>query len=347
MLKENFKIRSQYFIFLSFLLIINGCATASRRPSVSKEIPLNQLCERQKINWQWDTINQIVWLSAPEFKAGVLINSPLMIFQGEGIVLSAPVRIKKSVVVVPADFERILIERLAKGLDKNFKFPLGNIRYIILDPGHGGKDPGAIGVTGVEEKDIVLDITKRLKKILEGYGISVKMTRETDEFISLQERTEIASRLNADLFVSIHANSSPERNVDGIEVFSLRDLGYLEKNEAQRKDNHRLLFGQLAMKKHHPDLENILSDLLYSHKQAESPLLADFVAEQTAQYVETSNRGLKDARFYVLRNTLIPAILVEVGFLSNPREEKFLKTSIYRQKVASGLARSIVEYSNR
>ena len=187
-----------------------GCATASRRPGTGKEeTALKEICEAQKINWQWDTINQIARLSSPEIKADLLINSRVMILQGEEIVLSAPVRIKKSIVVVPEDFKRVLIERLAKGVDKNFKFPAGNIRYVILDAGHGGKDPGAIGVTGIEEKDIVLDITRRLKKILESYGVTVKMTREKDEFISLQERTEIASRSNADLFVSIHANSSP------------------------------------------------------------------------------------------------------------------------------------------
>ncbi len=305
-----------------------------------------ELCAEQDISCHWDTVSQIVWITASHFKAQVLMDSQLGLIDGEKVILSAPVKIRRSIVIVPFDFQRKLMEKIAKESREIKEYPIKKIREIIIDAGHGGKDPGAIGSAGTEEKEIVLDVAKRLKRMLEDYGIKVKMTRSTDEFISLQERTEIASRSKADFFVSIHANSSPERSAQGIEVFALRDLGYLEKDEAQRRGNHRLLFNQLAMKKYHADLEEILSDLLYHCKQEESPLLANCVVEGTSQYAKIKNRGLKNARFYVLRNTLIPSVLVEVGFLSNPQEEKLLKTSLHRQKIALGLAKSILEYAS-
>lgn len=334
--------------FICVLFIVNGCATTQKRQGGGRqEMSLKEICGQQGISCHWDTVSQIVWITSPYFKAQVLMNSQMVIINGEKIILSAPVKIKRSAVIVPFDFQRKLIEKTAKESQERKEYSIRKIREIIIDAGHGGKDPGAIGSAGTEEKGIVLDIANRLKRILEDYGIKVKMTRSTDEFISLQERTEIASRSQADFFVSIHANSSPERSAQGMEVFSLRDLGYLEKDEAQRKENHRLLFSQLAMKKYDADLEEILSDLLYNCKQTESPLLADYIVQGTAQYAKIKNRGLKDARFYVLRNTLIPSVLVEVGFLSNPQEEKLLKTSLHRQKIALGLAKSILEYASR
>ena len=122
------------------------------------------------------------------------------------------------------------------------KKPLRPI-VVVIDPGHGGKDPGAIGRSGVQEKKIVLDISKRLKKILLNRGYKVKMTREKDEFISLQGRTEIASKSMADLFVSVHANSSPVRSVHGLEVYAAEYLDFKSRNEEQRKKNQNLIQG--------------------------------------------------------------------------------------------------------
>ena len=224
---------------------------------------------------------------------------------------------------------------------------LVRVHEIILDAGHGGKDPGAIGPMGLLEKDVVLDIAQRLAEIFKDRGVKVILTRESDVFISLQSRTEMASQSQADLFVSIHANSSPIRSVAGVEVFSLKDLGYVEKNEVQRKTNYELMFETLAMKQGSKDLENILEDLLYSHKQAQSLSLAKTLSETVSQEANTENRGFKTSHFYVLRNTLIPAVLVEIGFLTHPREEKLLQTSAYRQKIAEGLARGILLYDSQ
>jgi len=214
----------------------------------------------------------------------------------------------------------------------------------LIDAGHGGKDPGAIGKTGLYEKKVVLDISKRLKKILEGKGIKVIMSRGADKFISLGKRTEIASSSHADVFISIHANAHPQRSIHGVEVYSLKKLGYLEKNEDQRKLNYKKMYGSLKMKQDDRDLQDIIVDIYDMNKQTESEKLGRILSLRLASILKTKNLGLKKSRFYVLRNTLIPAVLVEVGFLSNPREERFLKTKAYRQKVAVGIANGILEY---
>jgi len=166
------------------------------------------------------------------------------------------------------------------------------------------------GRGGVQEKKIVLDISKRLKNILKRRGFKVKMTRNDDRFVSLQKRTEIASRSHADLFVSIHANSSPSRSVQGFEVFTSKHLGLKEKTEAQRITNQRLMFNNLSMKNGSKDVENIISDMLYTHKQGEAKALAKQLVKKTTKIIKTKNRGEKQSRFYVLRNTLIPASIM-------------------------------------
>ena len=129
-----------------------------------------------------------------------------------------------------------------------------------------------LGRAGIKEKKVVLDISNRLKKILQNRGLTVKMTRERDEFISLQKRTEIASRSNADLFVSVHANSSPVRGVNGIEVFSAKNLKIMDKDAAVRRKNKQLLFRNLSMKNGASNVEKIVLDMLYTNKQAEAKI---------------------------------------------------------------------------
>ena len=337
------KLKISVLIFI-LAFIVNGCASSKPANTTAyHEKFLKKLCEHYGISLQWDHISQLITLTYEGKETKILVGSPMAIVNGDAITLSGPVVMIESSIVVPADFIVKVVEPM-RVKSTAPAYPSLAIREVIIDPGHGGKDPGAVGVSGAQEKDIVLDIAKRLKKILENRGLRVIMTRETDVFISLQERTEIASRSKADLFISIHANSSLVQTVYGIEVFSLKGLSSLEQNEAQREMNHQILFKSLTMKRHNENLEKILADMLYSYKQAESHELADHAAEKISRFVKTKNRGMKYARFYVLRNTLIPAVLVEVGFLSNTREERLLANGLYRQKVADGLAKSILEY---
>lgn len=342
--------KHKFFIFLLFAfpgLLAGGCATLPKEPvGAYREAYLKDICVRNDIRWQWDHVAQVATLRHKGAGAEVLVGSDLVLVGGERVALSAPVRMVRSAVMVPPDFQSKVIDRLLREAGRQKGYAAPKIREIIIDAGHGGKDPGAIGRTGTQEKKIVLDIAKRLRRILQGRGFSVRMTRDGDRFISLPERTEIASRAGADLFISVHANSNPSRGVHGLEVYTAGDSGFMDGDEAQRRTNRRLMFRNLSMKNGDSQVERIVSDMLHTHKQGEGKVLAGRLARQTARVAKTRNRGVKDARFYVLRNTLVPAVLVEVGFLTNPREEKLLRSGAYRQRIARGLAEGILDYAN-
>ena len=219
------------------------------------------------------------------------------------------------------------------------------IRSIVIDAGHGGKDPGAQGHAGVKEKNIVFDVAKRVKGMLEEAGLKVIMTRDSDTFISLPQRTEITSKSNADLFVSIHANSNPVKKTQGIEVYYVRTSNHRDLQEDQRTANEKIFTKQLNLK-YSPRLKGIISDMMYAHKTAESAPLAQRIVRESSSYVNAPNRGARTCRFFVVRNTLVPAVLIEIGYLTNRQEEAKLNTSTYRQKLAETISQSILKYAS-
>jgi len=341
-------IRYSKFIVLFLMALLNGCATVPAGPGTTfsrDKIYLKDICDHYDVECQWDSFSKVVCVSHGVRAAKGLIGSNMFYLDGEKIILAAPLSLSKSAVVVSGDFKEKVIDRIKKSGEERRDYSVSKIKRVIIDAGHGGKDPGAIGVSGYHEKKVVLDIALRLKKILNARGVETIMTRQTDKFISLKDRTVIASQSKADLFISIHANAHASAGVSGIEVYSLEDLTLSEKNEVQRRDNHETMFSRLSMDRKDKDIKEILSDMLYLHKQAVSSDLASQVSRKAAGKLETKNLGHKNSRFYVLRNTLIPAILVEVGFLTNPKEEKRLKTKAYREKIAISLAESILEYA--
>ncbi len=335
------------FVCLLTLGFFAGCATVPKKslPSANEAF-LKDLCDLHQIHIEWDNVSRVVTLSFQDQRAKFLVGSDVVFINNDKIYLSSATRIEQSAIIVPIDFKTKIIDRLTPVIYKHHAvtYAAHPLREVIIDPGHGGKDPGAIGRVGTREKDIVLDVSRRIKRLLEKDGIKVRMTRNRDEFITLQGRTEMACRSKADLFVSIHANSSPVKAVSGMEIYSLRDLDYSERNEAQRKANTDLMFRHLLMDRKDHDLQNIVSDLLYSYKQAEGSYLAGYISEQVPEISRIKSRGSKVARFYVLRNTMIPAVLVEIGYVTNPQEERQLRQSVYRQKIAGALAETISSY---
>lgn len=327
-----------------FMLWLGGCSTTPRPVAVElRENHLKELCTQFNLQMTWDSVTEVVTLEKNGMKARALVGSEVVVLGDEKISLSSPLKRSKSEIIVPGDFKRKVIDRL----NERPGYAIKRFKEIMIDAGHGGKDPGAISRSGIKEKTIVLDIAERLKHNLEDQGVKVDLTRDKDEFISLKGRTELACRSNADLFVSIHANSSRNKNVDGVEVYYLRDLDVKEKRDPELKDNYRIKYRELNMAKGSPKLEKIVTDMMYTHKQAESKRLADFLSEKSTNLIDATDRGSKEAGFFVLRNTLIPAILVEVGFVTNVQEGKKLKTALYRQKIADGIAKSILDYENQ
>ncbi len=222
------------------------------------------------------------------------------------------------------------------------QFGLG-IERIVIDPGHGGKDPGAIGVKGLKEKDVVLKLAKLLaKKLREKLGVKVILTRNRDKYIPLIQRPAIANSKKADLFISLHTNASPDKRAKGIETYY---LNFTTDPEAMRV----AALENAATKKSLSDLQDLIKAILANTKLSESRLLAEKVQESLVHtlkryYPDIEDRGVKYAPFLVLVGARMPAILVEIGFITNPKEESRLKNSHYLEMIAEGIAKGIEVY---
>ncbi len=217
---------------------------------------------------------------------------------------------------------------------------------IVIDPGHGGEDPGAIGPTGLKEKDVVLNLSQRVRdKIKKKLGWDVIMTRDDDRFIPLDERTAIANSKNAALFLSIHANACTDRRICGIESFVLGTTTDKVALRLAAKENN-------ISTKQVSDLQVILADLKLNdpHKVIPSNLLADCVQRSLVKdlqhYGQVRDLGVKQAPFVVLIGADMPSILVEVSFISNPREEKWLRNPRYLNTLADAIVDGLTQYAH-
>jgi N-acetylmuramoyl-L-alanine amidase len=223
------------------------------------------------------------------------------------------------------------------------------LRLIVIDPGHGGHDPGATGPSGTEEKDVVLDVSRRVARMVEeGLGVKVAMTRSTDVFIPLRDRTNFANRQRADLFVSIHANAHPRSFSEGVETYFLSSEA--TDNEARQvaaSENGVVQLESPTQRQRTDALKSILWDLAQSEFQQESSFLAETVQDLMTRSLELVNRGVKQAGFYVLGGAAMPAILIEVGFITNPREERKLASAEHREAVARAIYAGLAEYKRR
>ncbi len=224
-------------------------------------------------------------------------------------------------------------------------------KRIVLDPGHGGHDPGAVGPNNLYEKDVVLDIALKLKRILAGDPeLEVFLTRETDIFIPLEQRTAIANSKNADLFVSIHANASPRREAKGIESYILNWTNDEEAMKVAARENAISLKKMKKLNEGNRDVLSVmLSDLRRDSKRDESLKLANYVQQNMVSglnrsYSHIVDHGVKQALFYVLFGADMPSVLVEVSFISNPLEEKLLAKDSYRSDLAKSIASGINKY---
>lgn len=337
-------------VILGSLLILgfHGCATLPPSPPLTPGIPLQDICRQYNIQWQFDSVTQVIILSYKDHNAKALVGSLTVLIGQQKVALSAPLRRQNSTIFVPPDFESKVIGPFGAVRSRiGFTGELAHLKIhtIMIDPGHGGRDPGTKGRTGLKEKEVNLDISKRLKDLLQEAGLNVIMTRESDIYLTLPERTQMASQSNADLFVSIHANFMPARTTQGVELYYVRTTSKGDLDEWQRQMNERMFVQHLNANPSRV-LQGIVADMMYQSKVAESGKLAMRLAHDLSDDLGVPNRGARHCRYFVVRNTLIPAVLVEVGFLSNRQEEKKLNSSAYRQKLAESMARSILVYAS-
>ena len=218
---------------------------------------------------------------------------------------------------------------------------------VVLDAGHGGKDPGAIGPRGTKEKDIVLDIVKRVGLLLEkNTKLKVVYTREEDTFVPLWKRTKMANESNGKIFISFHVNSNPNKSAHGFETYLLRPGKNEDAIEVASRENEVIKLEDRTYNRYQ-DLsgENlIMATMAQSVFLKESEELAAMIQTEMAKSVKSKNRGVKQAGFHVLIGASMPNVLIEAGFLSNRNEEKNLRNSKYRQVIANSIYKAIVKF---
>jgi N-acetylmuramoyl-L-alanine amidase len=236
-------------------------------------------------------------------------------------------------------------KRNASG-DRSMIRALGlKVGRIVLDPGHGGHDTGSVGPQGLREKDLVLDVAQRLGQLVETrMGSEVIFTRSDDTFIPLERRTAIANEAKADLFLSIHANSSPLRNAAGVETYYLNfttSRSALDLAARENSGSERSIY----------ELQGLLEKIALKDKVEESREFATRV--QTAMYslsaktdTRSKDRGIKKAPFVVLIGASMPSVLAEIGFVSNARDESVMRREEYRERIAEALFKGISNYAN-
>jgi N-acetylmuramoyl-L-alanine amidase len=219
------------------------------------------------------------------------------------------------------------------------------VKTIVIDAGHGGKDSGTIGQGGTREKDVTLKVSQLLRNLLSRWpNTRVLMTRERDVFVELEDRAKFANSSAADLFVSVHVNSHPQRGIKGIEVYHFGEAQDQRALEVAARENGTPLNSTGV------GWEYLVADLLTTKKIEESLELAWSTKEAIVSHVnsryQTVDHGVKTAPFYVLRFTSMPSVLAEIAFMSNPAEEQMMRMEPFLTRVAEGIAEGIKMFLN-
>lgn len=217
------------------------------------------------------------------------------------------------------------------------------IQRVVIDPGHGGKDPGCIGRRGVQEKEVVLDVCRRLKDLVESHqSLDAVLTRDSDIFIPLEDRTVIANQKRADLFISVHANAFPNRRRCGVQSFYLNFSQDPSVIKTAAREN-------ATSTKNIGEMMDAIKKIAQNSKIVESKDLAEKIQRNlvqclSQQYNNVEDLGVNGGPYWVLIGGQMPSILVEISHLSNPMEEKRLNTKSYRQRIAQGIYQGILQY---
>lgn len=311
-------------------------------------LPLVSLCESKGVRWKYDTFTRKVTLSSSRHTVELEVGQSKVMVNGRPVEIGSPVDLYQGAIVVPGSFREqvfnALFAREQPVYDEWSGTAVSRIKRAVIDPGHGGRDPGAIGRSGLKEKDVNLDIAKRFKQAIESCGIEVIMTRDTDKFVSLDRRAETANNAKADFFFSVHANANHSENLNGFEVYYV-DSSVSDSGRAySAAKSASLNLDESCFASRSSELRAILWDMIFSSNRAESIDLADFLCQTMRRDLGVRISGVKSARFQVLREVQMPAVLIEVGYLSNKKEERRLKKVFYRQKVARALSDGICGY---
>ncbi|MBA2123656.1 hypothetical protein B9J78_01760 [bacterium Unc6] len=328
------------------ILFMSGCVPAPYRrvphPDISRYVNVVEFCNRNNLIWEWDVISQKFTIRSPEHEAVFFINSNTALINNQPTTLKLPLIYKSGALFISKDAVQVfLIPALVPSA-------VHRIRRIVIDAGHGGHDPGAVHF-GIHEDDINLSIARHLEKELLSNGIEVIMTRKTDVFVPLSQRVRIANTSGADIFVSIHCNACRGRRrtrtrPKGFEVFSLGGPMDEESRLKEAVERGRLKYEGGISENVGLNIRALLWDIIQDENKIESKQLSQLIVSSLDRSLATPNRGSKTARFYVLKWTHIPSVLVEVGFLSNRWEASKLTNTHYQKMVAESIADGILRF---
>jgi N-acetylmuramoyl-L-alanine amidase len=336
------------------VLFICGCARAPIKEALPAYklqgltyYPLDALCNYRGVGWEFDELSRTVRLSKAGHSISFFLFDNLLLIDGEPLEIRNITQLYQGKIVVPREFKESF-DRIFKPADlAPPEYAKIKLKRVVLDPGHGGRDPGAISRSGLREKDVNLDVCRRLKELLKRSGVEVIMTRSSDEYISLSRRVDIANRSKADIFISVHSNANPSRRLNGFEVYYLAAGANNLSRAMNTARSVPLRMEGAALASNSLNLRAILWDMAYTSGSAESISMSRSICRIMDKELEAPFLGAKEARFQVLRGVRIPAVLIEIGFLSNQYEERLLRSSSYRQKVAEAVLGGITSYSQK
>ncbi len=352
-LEKDLKTNFEYFLLKNpdrFILDVKGLKLDSKLRSLVKKIKKNDpYIQNLRIGQNRPNVVRLVFDLKKEVRPQVFNLNPVGKYKHRLIFDLYPTNNTDLISIFLQEKYPYLISK--NRLEEEKSNNLGNknkkIFKIVIDPGHGGEDPGAIGRKGNLEKTIVLSIAKKLKKKLEGNNnIKVILTREGDYFIPLKMRVQKARKFKADLFISLHADAFIKSSAKGSSVFILSEKG--ASSSAARwlakKENSSDLIGGINIKNTEQNLASVLLDLSTTAQINDSLKIAKLVLNQIS-YVNTLHKNkVEQAGFEVLKAPDIPSILIETAFISNPSEEKKLITSNYQDKIAEAIKLGVINY---
>lgn len=299
-----------------------------------------------------ELLDQRLYLSIYDSQITILLDSSYLLFLGKRYNFHYPIILEEEKYFLPENFVTELLPLLfpLKVTNKSNEIiadtPIDNdIKLIVLDPGHGGKDPGAIGFSKKNnEKTVALQVAHKLKKKLEEkLNVTVLLTRDSDEFVSLQSRTDFANKNDADLFISLHCNAHRKSEVKGIEVYYLSTAKTSEARAVEAMENavvYDFEGGATAVQQYN-DLAFILADMAQNEHLEESYKLSSYLQDSLISNTQNHDRGVKQANFYVLRGAYMPSVLIEMGFISNKLGEQKLISSSYQQEIINSIFESV------
>jgi N-acetylmuramoyl-L-alanine amidase len=365
--KKNIHIK--IFLTIFSIVLLSGCATRTSYlrldPSLNndvrsidgfKYVPLTRLCDVYGLDCKWDAFLKTATISTRSGTIVLRADSDRILAGGLARKIERPVVLYGGAVFVPVSFARDNIAQMSSGpaaapvrrIPEIVEPKRFGIRSVVLDTGHGGKDAGAIGrAYGTKEKDVALALSKKIKAILESNGMRVIMTRSDDTFVSLEDRTVRANKSGADLFISVHINASKSRYMRGFECYYLSNATDDNARALEAFEDSSLKLGGGADAMRSSQLDKTLWDMSLTENRMESGELAGYICSSVGEGLAIKNRGVRTARFYVLKHTMIPSVLVEAGYLSNRQEELELKDPAVLDRLAEAVARGILRYRKR